>query len=56
LVWLRIDTGGTFEFHKILGNYPVGFYTPEGGLLHSHYRESLKSYIALTGLGSVEET
>jgi hypothetical protein len=29
--------------------YELGFYIPEGGILHSHYRENLKSYIALTG-------
>jgi hypothetical protein len=30
--------------------YEVGFYIPEGDILHSHRRENLKSYIALTGL------
>jgi hypothetical protein len=30
--------------------YEVGFYTPEDDILHSHRRENLKSYIALTGL------
>jgi hypothetical protein len=29
--------------------YEQGFYIPEGGILHSHCRENLKSYIALTG-------
>jgi hypothetical protein len=29
--------------------YEVGFYIPEDGILHSHRRENLKSYIALTG-------
>jgi hypothetical protein len=30
--------------------YELGFYIPEEGILHSHRRENLKSYIALTGL------
>jgi hypothetical protein len=29
--------------------YELGFYIPEDGFLHSHCRENLKSYIALTG-------
>jgi hypothetical protein len=29
--------------------YELGFYIPEDGILHSHHRENLKSYIALTG-------
>jgi hypothetical protein len=29
--------------------YELGFYIPEDGILHSHCRENLKSYIALTG-------
>jgi hypothetical protein len=29
--------------------YEQGFYIPEDGILHSHRRENLKSYIALTG-------
>jgi hypothetical protein len=29
--------------------YELGFYIPEDGVLHSHRRENLKSYIALTG-------
>jgi hypothetical protein len=29
--------------------YEHGFYSPEDGILHSHRRENLKSYIALTG-------
>jgi hypothetical protein len=29
--------------------YELGFYIPEGDILHSHSREYLKSYIALTG-------
>jgi hypothetical protein len=29
--------------------YKLGFYIPEDGILHSHRREKLKSYIALTG-------
>jgi hypothetical protein len=28
--------------------YELGFYIPEDGILHSHRREILKSYIALT--------
>jgi hypothetical protein len=27
--------------------YELGFYIPEDGILHSHRRENLKSYIAL---------
>jgi hypothetical protein len=27
----------------------LGFYIPEDGILHSHRRENLKSYIALSG-------
>jgi hypothetical protein len=27
----------------------MGFYIPEDDILHSHYRENLKSYITLTG-------
>jgi hypothetical protein len=29
--------------------YEQGFYIPEDDILHSHSRENLKSYIALTG-------
>jgi hypothetical protein len=29
--------------------YEQGFYIPEDDILHSHRRENLKSYIALTG-------
>jgi hypothetical protein len=29
--------------------YEQGFYIPEDGILRSHRRENLKSYIALTG-------
>jgi hypothetical protein len=29
--------------------YELGFYIPEDYILHSHCRENLKSYIALTG-------
>jgi hypothetical protein len=29
--------------------YELGLYIPEDGILHSHHRENLKSYIALTG-------
>jgi hypothetical protein len=29
--------------------YELGFYISEDGILHSHRRENLKSYIALTG-------
>jgi hypothetical protein len=29
--------------------YEQGIYTPEDDILHSHCRENLKSYIALTG-------
>jgi hypothetical protein len=29
--------------------YELGFHIPEDGILHRHRRESLKSYIALTG-------
>jgi hypothetical protein len=29
--------------------YELGFYIPEDGILHSHRREHLKSYIALNG-------
>jgi hypothetical protein len=29
--------------------YELGFYIPEDYILHSHRREHLKSYIALTG-------
>jgi hypothetical protein len=29
--------------------YELGFYIPEDDILHSHRREDLKSYIALTG-------
>jgi hypothetical protein len=29
--------------------YEFGFYIPEDDILHSHCRENLKSYIALTG-------
>jgi hypothetical protein len=30
--------------------YELGFYIQEDGILHSHRREDLKSYIELTGL------
>jgi hypothetical protein len=30
--------------------YELGFYIPEDGIFHSHCRQYLKSYIALTGL------
>jgi hypothetical protein len=29
--------------------YDLGFYIPEDGILHSHRRENLKSYVTLTG-------
>jgi hypothetical protein len=29
--------------------YELGFYIPEDGILHSHRRENLKFYTALTG-------
>jgi hypothetical protein len=29
--------------------YELGIYIPDGDILHSHCRENLKSYIALTG-------
>jgi hypothetical protein len=29
--------------------YELGFYIPEDGILHSHHRDTLKTYIALTG-------
>jgi hypothetical protein len=29
--------------------YKLGFYIPEDDILHSHRRENLKTYIALTG-------
>jgi hypothetical protein len=29
--------------------YELGLYIPEDDILHSHRRETLKSYIALTG-------
>jgi hypothetical protein len=29
--------------------YELGFYIPEDGILPSHCRENLKSYIVLTG-------
>jgi hypothetical protein len=29
--------------------YELGFYIPDDDILHSHCRENLKSYIALTG-------
>jgi hypothetical protein len=32
-----------------LVSYELGFYFPENDILHSHRRENLKSYIALTG-------
>jgi hypothetical protein len=28
--------------------FELGFYVPEDGILHSHRRKNLKSYIALT--------
>jgi hypothetical protein len=31
--------------------YELGFYIPEDGILHSHRRENLKSYIKLFNLG-----
>jgi hypothetical protein len=36
--------------------YEQEFYIPEDGILNSYRREDLKSYIALTLLGSVAET
>jgi hypothetical protein len=29
--------------------YELGFHIPEDGILHSHRRENIKSYITLTG-------
>jgi hypothetical protein len=29
--------------------YELGFYIPKDGIFHSHRRETLKSYMALTG-------
>jgi hypothetical protein len=34
--------------------YELGFYIPEGDVLHSHCRENIKSYIALTGWALVK--
>jgi hypothetical protein len=34
--------------------YELGFYIPEDGILHSHRRENLKSYIVLTGWALAE--
>jgi hypothetical protein len=36
--------------------YELGSYIQEDDILHSHRRESLKSYIALADSGSVTET
>jgi hypothetical protein len=33
----------------------LGFYIPEDDVLHSHRRENLKSYIALTGWTLMEK-
>jgi hypothetical protein len=37
-------------------NYELGFYIPEDGILHSHRRETPKSYTIFNRLGSVTET
>jgi hypothetical protein len=29
--------------------YKLGFYIPEGGILHIHRREKFKSYVSFTG-------
>jgi hypothetical protein len=34
--------------------YELGLYIPEDDILHSHCRENLKSYIALTGWALAE--
>jgi hypothetical protein len=34
--------------------YELGFYIPEHGILHSHRRENLKSYILYAGFLFVE--
>jgi hypothetical protein len=36
--------------------YKLGFYIPEDDILHSHSRETLKSYRAFSWLDSVVET
>jgi hypothetical protein len=36
--------------------YELGFYIPEDGILHSHRRQNVKSYIALTGFVLYLET
>jgi hypothetical protein len=35
--------------YRLSVKYELGFYIPEDDILHSHRREDLKSYIALTG-------
>jgi hypothetical protein len=44
-------TGWTLYWRRNVSpvKYELGFYIPEDGILHSHRREHLKSYIALTG-------
>jgi hypothetical protein len=44
-------TGWTLEWRSNMFRvrYELGFYIPEGGILHSHRHENLKSYTALTG-------
>jgi hypothetical protein len=34
--------------------YELGVYIPEHGIIHSHLRQHLKSYIALTGWALAE--
>jgi hypothetical protein len=36
--------------------YELGFYIPEDGILHSHCRENLKSYIVLQKFTEVSDT
>jgi hypothetical protein len=36
--------------------YELGFYIPENGILYSHRRENLESYIHINRLSSVTET
>jgi hypothetical protein len=40
--------GSVAEKFCVFCQVRTGFYIPEDGILHSHPRESLKSYIALT--------
>jgi hypothetical protein len=46
--------GSVAENNVFSMRYELGVYIPEDGILHSHRRENLKSYIILSGWSIAE--